>query len=273
MSRRRQEKSLIEEVGEVFQHLPWWAGFTFAMFLVALGFVLPYVPATGPLGSILLGFLPWVVWVLASVVLLYTMAGVFWRAIERKRFNRTTDIAQLDPYEFERFVAEYYRRRGYSVTPRGGRGPDGGVDVQIRKGDERLIVQCKHWRAWRVGPRPARELWGLVDHEKASGAVLVTSGVFTEEARAFARGKRLELVDGSGLAKLIAEVKQGAQAAESLPADETVRRRPVVKTCDTCGAPMVVRTATRGPRSGEQFWGCSTFPVCRSIRPFSPAIP
>ena len=32
--------------------------------------------------------------------------------------------------------------------------------------------------------------------------------------------------------------------------------------CRKCGAPMLLRTSTRGNRIGEQFWGCSRFPDC-----------
>lgn len=37
--------------------------------------------------------------------------------------------------------------------------------------------------------------------------------------------------------------------------------------CPNCGQPMVQRTAKTGPKKGEQFWGCSTYPQCRGIRP------
>ena len=38
---------------------------------------------------------------------------------------------------------------------------------------------------------------------------------------------------------------------------------PVV--CPDCGAPMVLRTARTGARAGQQFYGCSTYPRCRTI--------
>ncbi len=37
------------------------------------------------------------------------------------------------------------------------------------------------------------------------------------------------------------------------------------KVCPKCGAGMVVREAKRGPNAGNTFWGCSTYPQCRSI--------
>ncbi len=35
--------------------------------------------------------------------------------------------------------------------------------------------------------------------------------------------------------------------------------------CPKCGNQMVLRTATRGENKGNQFWGCSGFPKCRSV--------
>ena len=36
-----------------------------------------------------------------------------------------------------------------------------------------------------------------------------------------------------------------------------------VPVCPRCGAPMVLRTGQSGPRKGQRFWGCSSFPDCR----------
>ena len=35
-----------------------------------------------------------------------------------------------------------------------------------------------------------------------------------------------------------------------------------------CGAPMVLRTARRGPNAGKQFYGCSRYPGCKETRPY-----
>jgi four helix bundle suffix protein len=37
--------------------------------------------------------------------------------------------------------------------------------------------------------------------------------------------------------------------------------------CPRCGKPMVRRTARKGPRAGEVFWGCSAYPDCTGTRP------
>ena len=232
---------------------------------MAFGFLVPDIPKSGLLATVLLLFLPWVLWITACLVVLYTLFGIARRAFDRRRFDRTEDVSHLDPYQYERYVGEYYRRKGYSVTQRGGAGADGGIDLVITKDGERLLVLCKHWKAFRVGPQPLRELWGLVDHEKAAGAVFVTSKDFTSEARAFARGKRMELVDGTQMAAMVAAVKSGASVSEPEPA--AGESPAATRFCPDCGAPMVVRTAQRGHRTGERFLGCSTYPKCRGTRP------
>ena len=49
------------------------------------------------------------------------------------------------------------------------------------------------------------------------------------------------------------------------PAGTTCSALPL---CPDCGVPMVLRTASRGPHQGEQFYGCPNFPRCRRTRPY-----
>jgi four helix bundle suffix protein len=39
--------------------------------------------------------------------------------------------------------------------------------------------------------------------------------------------------------------------------------------CQDCGKPMRRRTAKQGPRTGQEFWGCSGYPGCKGVRPIS----
>jgi len=38
------------------------------------------------------------------------------------------------------------------------------------------------------------------------------------------------------------------------------------RICTKCGKSMVLRTAKKGANSGNQFWGCSGYPACRSVQ-------
>jgi DNA-binding helix-hairpin-helix protein with protein kinase domain len=42
---------------------------------------------------------------------------------------------------------------------------------------------------------------------------------------------------------------------------------PLGVLCPSCGSAMIRRTAKRGYRAGNQFWGCSRYPNCRGTRP------
>jgi len=54
------------------------------------------------------------------------------------------------------------------------------------------------------------------------------------------------------------------KVGEDRVAREDVQAAPA---CPECGQPMILRTAKSGANKGGQFWGCSTFPRCRSILP------
>jgi restriction system protein len=191
----------------------------------------------------------------------------------RNRSVRIFDAVRTDPesgvqtlswQDFERLVGEGFRHRGFQVTQRGGAGPDGGVDLALAKGHERFLVQCKQWRAQQVGVSVVRELYGVMAAERVAGGFVVTSGSFTKDARAFAAGRNIELLDGSALNELIRE----GRTSVLMPTDVMTKidpGRPAPPSCPQCRIPMVLRTAKQGARKGRSFWGCAQYPKCRQI--------
>lgn len=166
--------------------------------------------------------------------------------------------------QFEQLVGEAFRRQGYSITETGGNGPDGGVDLILRKDGEKYLVQCKHWRSLKVGVAVIREFFGAMAVEGAAGGFVVTSGRFTKEAETFASGRNIQLVDGTILKRWIAQHKAEGNAHASGPAPATPEdtRMP---HCPKCNAAMTKRTARRGASAGNIFWGCTEYPKCRGI--------
>jgi restriction system protein len=175
--------------------------------------------------------------------------------------------------EFENLVGEFYRRQGFRVEMTGGGGADGGVDLLLRRNGETVIVQCKQWRTFKVGVSIVREMYGVMVAEHADRVIVVTSGRYTGEAFRFARGKPIDLVDGTELARMIRDIRRDAEmpTSPSSPAVPTAdgsvdpgsRQEP---HCPLCGSPMIRRTARRGTNAGNTFWGCARFPDCRGIR-------
>lgn len=170
-------------------------------------------------------------------------------------------IRSLRWKDFELLVGEAYRRKGYTVEERGAGGPDGGVDLVLRKDGQRTYVQCKHWRAERVGVSIVRELYGVMAADGANRGIVVTSGGYTPDALDFARGNPLELIDGPRLVRLIGDVKR---ETGGLPSESEGMQ------CPQCGNTMILRTAKQGHTIGNQFWGCSRYPQCRATRPIEP---
>lgn len=269
--------------------MPWWAGVVLALVAyVLLHRLAQPVQMSGlkpgevagaavrSAGAMLAGYAQYI----APVLCLVGAGMSAWR--RKARQSLVSDVAQartadaLDGMswrEFELLVGEAFRLQGFRVVESGGGGPDGGVDLVLTKGSEKFLVQCKQWRAYKVGVEVVRELYGVMAARGATGGFVVTSGRFSADAREFARGRNLNLIDGQRLFGLV----QQARASLSITpgsADESIPDRPGWTSapgpiCSSCGSDMVKRTAKKGHNAGQVFWGCSTYPACRNVRPIS----
>lgn len=115
-------------------------------------------------------------------------------------------IRGVDPYEFERFVAEIWENRGFNTTVRDGSG-DRGIDVVAESRGEKILIQVKRYSAEnKVGSQEVRNYATLYQQvEDAHQVVLVTSGYFTSEAENLAEDLSVEPVDADSLFRLIEE--------------------------------------------------------------------
>jgi len=121
---------------------------------------------------------------------------------ENRRQRKLLDYWQsLSGLDFEKAVAEWFERKGYSTNSTKASG-DGGIDLFISRGSQKSIVQCKNWKG-KVGPGPVRELFGVFNSDAGEyeKAYIVISGIFTSGAKQFAEGKPIVLIDGSELIK------------------------------------------------------------------------
>ena len=162
-----------------------------------------------------------------------------------------TALGDIDWFQFERFCASLLRTEGYEVTRKGGAQPDGGVDLIADKGSERILVQCKHWRTWTVQEKVIREMLGSMTHFQVSRGAIYTLNGWTKPAAGFALSHSITLVDGEELARRAAARLTTDQLDKVLDAS--------VHHCPKCEAPMVWREG-----NFRSFWGCSTFPRCRT---------
>jgi restriction system protein len=180
--------------------------------------------------------------------------------------NAPDSLNEMTWREFESLVEEAYRLRGYSVRRIGGDGPDGGVDLVLDRGTEKVLVQCKQWRAMKVGVSTIREMYGVMAAKGAASGIVVTSGRFTAEAVEFASGRNIKLVEGDELRRMIREAK-GAHGATKVRTAESTPIGASATGCPQCGSAMIKRVAKRGASAGQSFYGCSRYPACRGTRP------
>jgi len=276
MARRKQ--NLAENLIEITSKLPWWVG----VVLGIAAYVWLHSVATSEVtavaqpgrmgdlvGQTLFKTLASVGQYLLPLVLLMGAAmsafGRYKRRALHEQIAASPDRGALNDMswqQFEGLVGEAFRRKGYAVDETGGGGADGGIDLTLKKEGETFLVQCKQWKALKVGVTTARELYGVMAAEGATGGFVVTSGMFTDEARAFAVGRNIELMDGKALHALIRGVSVPAKAAAASPVP-TPAGSPA---CPVCQSAMVRRTAKRGANSGNEFWGCSHYPGCKGTR-------
>ena len=175
-------------------------------------------------------------------------------------------LRQLDWRQFEQLVADAYRQQGYTAMPTAS-GADGGVDLVLVRGAERLFVQCKHWNVYQVGAPVVRELFGLVVANRATGGIVVTSGSFTREAVAFGAQSGVVLLDGPAVLQLLASGPVAAPVTSPQPIVQEAQPAPSQGTppCPLCLAPTRLRQARRGAHAGSWFWGCTRYPGCKGM--------
>lgn len=275
MSRRRKQ-STFEDLIDIAAMLPWKWGVAFAVAAYLCFHYMATLPPATPepmtaknfgqaMGSamgrqmtITFGlFLQYIV----PIAFLLGSGLSFFK--QRKRIRLHTNVENspgpgaleaMSWQEFEALVAEAFSRKGYKVLERGGAGPDGGVDVELRMGNDKYLVQCKQWKVRQVGVAPVRELYGVMAAEGAVGGFIVASGGFTDEARKFAEGRSIKVMDANSLLAMISPAS-GARVSKA-----------EVPDCPKCGSTMAKRVAKQGENAGKPFWGCSRFPACRGIR-------
>ncbi|MDP4300025.1 restriction endonuclease [Leptothrix discophora] len=291
MSRRRRS-SPAERLLDLVSRLPWWADVLLALLSHVWLHRLAGRPMTamaqpGQLGELLTQTLAttlasWGQYIVPSLCL--AGAGLSaWRRRERRQLMadvvqaRSADAVDgLSWQQFEQLVGEGFRQQGYRVTETGGGGADGGVDLVLTKGTEKFLVQCKRWRAQRVGVDVVRELYGVMAARGATGGYVVSSGRYTDDALAFAQGRNVRLIDGPRLQALL---RQGRRASPDSPNGRSAppanpRSRPPevvdfpasAPSCPLCGKAMTRRTARRGTHAGTAFWGCTGYPACKGTR-------
>ncbi|UGT44536.1 restriction endonuclease [Nocardia yamanashiensis] len=118
--------------------------------------------------------------------------------------DKRPNLLDYTPTEFEEFVHNLFAKIGFETKLFG---PSAGGGVDCVAYDTRpmvggkYIVQAKLFTK-TVRPTHVRDLWGTVNHEGATKGIMITTSGYGPDSYNFANGKRLDLIDGSGLLAL-----------------------------------------------------------------------
>lgn len=290
-----KRQSALDDIVEIAAKLPWWVGvllalLTFAVLHVVAGMEVAAPKAIQGMGDFAAKqFMRTLALIGQYVIPLALLIGAATSAYGRSkrrglhlRVSTSKEAGILNDMswrEFEMLVGEAFRRKGFTVRETGGAGPDGGVDLVLSAGSEEFLVQCKQWRALKVSVATVRELYGVMAERHASGGFVVSSGTFTKDAEAFAKGRNIELIDRTKLLQMIQDARLSLDASRSSSpaadpwsnptAEAEEAARAITPACPLCGSAMTQRLAKRGANAGKPFWGCSTFARsgCRGTLP------
>lgn len=137
-------------------------------------------------------------------------------------------LQQLDDYAFEHFIADLWREQGWDCTVSQASN-DAGIDVTATRTDpypQKLLIQAKRYGPNTAVGGPEIQQYASLKHgdTEADSSVVVTSGQFTDAARARAEELNVKLVDGNSLVRIIEE--ESASDLLEQYSDESVTGSP-----------------------------------------------
>lgn len=112
-----------------------------------------------------------------------------------RKFSSVSKLQKMDWEDYEELIKQVFVAKGYNVERIGGHGSDGGIDLVVKKKNERSMVQCKRYSS-NVGVKIIREMYAVGLHHGFKKVYIYTTANFTKEAYVFAKGKNLVLYNG-----------------------------------------------------------------------------
>ncbi|MEI6893132.1 MAG: NERD domain-containing protein [Colwellia sp.] len=91
----------------------------------------------------------------------------------------------------------------------------------------------------------------------------------------YIRSKKIELFSSREVSNIIKNIESGrldrgfvTNQTHKSHVQEIIGKKENTQHCPKCNSTMVLRESKKGSKVGSKFWGCSTFPKCRSVVTF-----
>lgn len=134
--------------------------------------------------------------------------------------NFQMDHLDLNGYEFEDLIANYFRISGYEViqTPKSG---DQGADLIISDGSMKTVVQVKKYSGG-VSNSAVQQVVAAKSLYEADEAMVITNSFYTPSAVELAYVNDVELIDGEKLEEMFLELDMETSEDDDSNDDETI---------------------------------------------------
>ena len=106
----------------------------------------------------------------------------------------------MDGFTFEKEVANLFKQHGFSAQLTKG-GPDGGIDIVLRKNGKRIAVQCKAHKN-KISESIARDLYGVINAYGYNAGFLVTLSGASSNTYSFCNSRGITVFDVNDLIKI-----------------------------------------------------------------------
>lgn len=137
-------------------------------------------------------------------------------------------LREIDPYQFEHFVADLWKQMGWDTTVSQA-ASDAGIDVLAEKSTpypQKKVIQAKRYGSDTTVGGPAIQQYASLRHQvpDADSVIVVTTSRFTSAAKERAQELNVKLVDGDGLVEMIDDLEARDLVAEYLdiPLEQSV---------------------------------------------------
>lgn len=117
-------------------------------------------------------------------------------------------LLKLNPYEFEKAVANMFELDGYEVKVTS-KSNDGGKDIIMRKNNKVYLVECKRYNSDnKIGREALQKFFAAIYEEKAEGGFFITTSDFTSTAYDYPKAinNKIKLINGEKLSKAMLRV-------------------------------------------------------------------
>lgn len=125
------------------------------------------------------------------------------RSSSRLQKANISEVDKMSGEDFERFLGELFKGRGFKVSYTAVSG-DYGADLILKDGRDVIAVQAKRYSS-SVGVKAVQEIIGAIKMYKATEAWVVTNSTFTKQAIKLADINDVYLIDRQELIDMILE--------------------------------------------------------------------